>query len=571
MRIPIFIPTSREGLKTWLKIVGVLLIALAVFFSATKIKYKTPEFVNEGTVSFSEMNNTDVYQMSDVVVFDQYAVYNTKECQLYLIGVFDSDDTMKFASLATGLYDERAIFETVNNYLNDNEQRVGDCVLNGGFTISTFEKFESNPDSRNSLRQFYNEMAVSFQQNFNVEQTDFVFEFACDSQADFDNYLQKAQKENIKWIAISAALVAVGIAFIAIGVVMNRKDKKAALESFGDGGIYYNPNQIPNHENNEIAADTYVQSETGNDYCPPESPAENQYENNFQTAEPEPVPIPEPVRYETAQPYVNSDSAYQQSSENISQNNFEYTPKKNKAPKIIGGIISVVLLVFSTILLIGMIGVISDGAPEYISSENVDLYNIDYHDVYELKDLKIISNYYSDDYDDYFLVLYTDRDGAEKAITLVCSKERNSLALFNIIDNNGTISVGAVEYLLSADEQECYNKAFNELCNNQDIKAVSTALAFRFACNTNEAEFKEYCKSDKNENITGLSFAVVLVIIGAVLAYFSFRKRRTQNKPQSKPYVAGDYYTQNGSYYNPYSSDENNSYCSSITNDKNSF
>ncbi len=49
MRIPIIIPTSREGLKQWLKIVGVLLIALAVFFSATKIKYKTPEFVQEGT------------------------------------------------------------------------------------------------------------------------------------------------------------------------------------------------------------------------------------------------------------------------------------------------------------------------------------------------------------------------------------------------------------------------------------------------------------------------------------------------------------------------------------------
>lgn len=281
MRIPIFIPTSREGLKNWLKIVGILLIALAVFFSATKIKYKTPEFVNEGAVSFSEMNHTDVYQMSDIVVFDQYAVYNTKECQLYLIGVFDKDDTLKFASLSTGLYDEKAVFETVNNYLNDNEQQVGDCVLNGGFTVSTFEQFESRVDSRNELKQYYNEMAANYSQDLIAEQTDLVFEFACNSQEDFSNYLQKAQNENIKWIAISAALVVAGIAFIAIGIAMSRKDKKMAAASNETGGVYYAPGQQNSTLGEDYALDNnaaYSQSATTAETSEPakETPSETE-------------------------------------------------------------------------------------------------------------------------------------------------------------------------------------------------------------------------------------------------------------------------------------------------------
>ncbi len=35
MGIPIVIPTSKEGFKQWIKVVGVLLIAVAVYFSAT--------------------------------------------------------------------------------------------------------------------------------------------------------------------------------------------------------------------------------------------------------------------------------------------------------------------------------------------------------------------------------------------------------------------------------------------------------------------------------------------------------------------------------------------------------
>ena len=243
MRIPIIIPTSREGLKQWLKIVGVLLIALAVFFSATKIKYKTPEFVQEGTAAFSEMNSTDVYQLSDVIVFDQYAVYNTKECQMYLIGIFYQDDTMKFASLCTGLYGNGDVFERVNQYLNDDNQQVGDCVLSGGFTATPFDRFESRADSRAELMQFYDEMIENFSQDLNIEKLDLVFEFACASQQDFPEYMKQAQKENIKWIAISAALAAVGIIGIVIGVLMSRKDKRMAIADSTGGGVYYAPEQ----------------------------------------------------------------------------------------------------------------------------------------------------------------------------------------------------------------------------------------------------------------------------------------------------------------------------------------
>lgn len=267
MSIPSMISTNRTGIKLWLKTAGVLLILLAVFFCSTKIKYKLPEFFEKGTVNFSEMNSADVYQ-TEMIVFDRYAVYNTKECQLYLIGIFDKDDTLKFASLATGSYDEKAVFESVNYYLNDSEQQIGDCVLNGGFTAESFEKFEMDADARNKLKQFYNEMAVSFQQDFNAEQTDMVFSFACSSQADFSEYRQGIQTQNVKWCAICAVLAAGGIAGIVIGVIMSRKDKQRAEEYYNqNGAVYYMPERKPNIDDNKTAHVSCNVSDSAGNCC----------------------------------------------------------------------------------------------------------------------------------------------------------------------------------------------------------------------------------------------------------------------------------------------------------------
>lgn len=354
---------------------------------------------------------------------------------------------------------------------------------------------------------------------------------------------------------------------------MTKKDKKDALERFG-GGVYYDPNQISYYENDEKAAVAYVKNEAVNDSS--ESSAENQYESSFQPPESETAPESEPVRYETVQPYSSSEPIIQ-NSYNTSVNHIESTSPKSKAPRIISRILSVTLFIVSALVMIVFIGIISDGNPEYISAENVTINSIDYVSVYELKDLKIIDKYYSDSLDDYYLAAYQDKDGAEKIISLVCYNDDEAFPLFTGGSNgenadaaNQIISVAATYHFLSDDAQNGYNKSFEEY-NKQNPDAVSAGLSLRFVCNPTEAEFEAYCKSERSSNIGVAVGSAVIMLIGIILIYFSFRKRLPENKPQIKPYAAGDYDSQNGSYYNPYSSEENQFYHNSTTKDKDRF
>lgn len=580
MRIPLIIPRNREGFKNWLKYVGVMFIILSVFFSVKNIDFKTPEFIAEGKTAIAEMNSTDVYQLSDILVFDEYAYYddNKTHRKVFLIAVPDSDGEMKFASLVTEKNENSEISNKLDHYLSDNDQQVGDCMFSGCFTAASFEEFDRDTKSRNNLKQFCNEMIVGFRQDFNLKQTDRVFKFACSTQEEFAEYKQGIQNENIKWIIISVAQLLGGIAFLAIGIAMTKKDKKDAIEHL-NGGIYYNPNQMPNYENDEKPDDTYIQNGTVNDYCPPERSAQKQCESAFQAAESEPAPMPEePVRYEyeTAQPYSSPEPVIK-SSYNTSVKNIESTPQKSKVPRIIGRILSVILFIISALVTIVFVSIIADGNPEYISDENVTIKSIDYVSVYELKDLKIIDHYYSDSLDEYYLASYQDKDGAEKIISLVCYNDDKTFPLFSGSSNgenadaaNKIISVAATYHFLSDDAQNGYNKSFEEY-NKQNPDAVLAGLSLRFVCNPTEADFEAYCKSERNSNIGIAVGSAVIMLIGIILIYFSFRKRLPENKTPIKPYVAGDYYSQNGSYYNPYSSNENQSYCGNITNDKNSF
>ncbi len=531
MCMPAFIPTSKSAFKYWFKYVGIMMMILAVVFSATKITYKTPEFVQEGTAAFSEMNRSDVYQLSDMIVFDQYSYYEDKQqTQVYLIGIYDKDETMKFASLVTDNADTE-IFERLNAYLDDEEQQVGDCILEGCFTVSSFKEFDRDARSRNDLQRFYNEMTVSFRQDFNAEQTGLVFKFACSTQQDFDAYMQSVKSSNIKWAAVAAALTAGGIVFIIIGVLLGRKDRKNYEQSF-NGGIYFDPyktEQTQAEENDITKQPANAQPETVYHSKPfSEQPVNEPSKTNLGTvsyqASEQTFASSEPIGNETAQGYT---PIYN----NMPVNTAEYTPKKSKAPKIIGRILSVVLLVFSLFMLIGAATAFLEGEPEYIPSDRVDLFNIESPDVYELNNLKIISKYESDEYRDYYLALYPDKDGTEKAISLVCYRDNG---LFPVLRGNAQtadiISVGAAEYFSSKDEENSYKQAFEAYNSKLEKPVLSTGLSFEFVCQTDRIGFYEYCQDDRQTNIFIAVFTVIVMLAGILLASFSFRKSKEKKE-----------------------------------------
>lgn len=70
--------------------------------------------------------------------------------------------------------------------------------------------------------------------------------------------------------------------------------------------------------------------------------------------------------------------------------------------------------------MIGLVSCFTIDPPRYIPSEEVNFYNTNYDDVYELTDLNVISKYSSDEDFDYYLVLLPYKDEVIKAASLRC-------------------------------------------------------------------------------------------------------------------------------------------------------
>lgn len=243
MGIPIIIPTNREGFKRWIKVVGVILIAGALYFSATKIEFSEPKFVKEGTVPFSEMNKTDVYEVTNIIVFDNYAklTKNSAEYEYFTILVKDNDGNSKYLSVVTNVKD--GIYEKLISFRDDLSLSYGECILNGGFTALKMDDIEMDKSNISELKNLYNADLSNCQQIINAEASDVILTYVCASEAEFPEYKEQLKGENIKWAGIAAALVAGGIICIVIGVLMSKKDKKKLAEAAEVNAQYYNPQE----------------------------------------------------------------------------------------------------------------------------------------------------------------------------------------------------------------------------------------------------------------------------------------------------------------------------------------
>ena len=136
MGIPIIIPTSRASFKPWIKIVGVILIAVGIWVTVSNVDFKEVELVPECTVAFSDMNKTDVYETTDMIVFDSFATTtkDNKKTEYFLVGIWEDDETLKYATLVTDKSDGW-LYTELQDYYNDSSLWVGDCRIPMFYTV----------------------------------------------------------------------------------------------------------------------------------------------------------------------------------------------------------------------------------------------------------------------------------------------------------------------------------------------------------------------------------------------------------------------------------------------------
>ena len=265
MRIPIIIPTSRESFKPWIKIVGVILIALGIWVTVSNVDFKEAEFVPEGAVAFSDMNKTDVYETTDMVVFDKYATYepNYTEYHYYLVGIWEDDETLKYATLITDA-SQGMLYTELEKYYRDTTAEVGDCRFALCYTVTKLSS------QHKDIQKFYDEIVEDYNQYYDYESTGLVLHYACDSSDDFIQYKEEAAKDNKTNIILAAALILGGIICISIGFILSNNDKKKAMAYVQANAQYYNPQQTGTYYQPEALNQNTVAEPVQQEYAPAE-------------------------------------------------------------------------------------------------------------------------------------------------------------------------------------------------------------------------------------------------------------------------------------------------------------
>lgn len=222
---------------------------------------------------------------------------------------------------------------------------------------------------------------------------------------------------------------------------------------------------------------------------------------------------------------------------------FEYQPKKSRVPKILAQILSTL---FTAVMISGLISCFTSDLPKYIPYDKVNLYNTNEYDVYELKDLKIISKYSSDEDFNYYLVFLPDKEKTDKVASFRCRQsyfedyddENKDMAGF--VFTAGVI-VDTTDWY-SDDVLEAYNSAVDNL-KKSTKNVVSTELAFGYACEANEKDFRDYYDTEKSAETFSAFILSALSIIGVALMFASFWE--SKSKYQQVSNYSGVYFEPN--------------------------
>lgn len=194
MGIPIIIPTSRASFKPWIKIVGVILIAVGIWVTVSNVDFKEVELVPECTVAFSDMNKTDVYETTDMIVFDSFAT-TTK----------------------------------------DNNAELGNCVVSVGATVNSMDILYDS-----TIAVYENAVEGLKESGLNVMSTELSLEFVClPDESDFEEYCRSEKSFNHVMTIVVFVLLILGI----FAVVFSYRERKGQ-----DGtAVYYNPDFKPQY------------------------------------------------------------------------------------------------------------------------------------------------------------------------------------------------------------------------------------------------------------------------------------------------------------------------------------
>ena len=173
------------------------------------------------------LKNGAVYRIDELYVVDSYAKYGetrnilsdeiTTVKDLYFTCLlFGEDDTLYSVSLQTKPDDD--IVTDINTYLADDEQFVGDLVLNGYFTARTGAISDD-------LLEYYNESVDFCKEMFELTQINTNLVYECNGDTDYTEYAKEQQQTSL---VAACMFLLFGVALIGLGFFCRKLYKKQA-------------------------------------------------------------------------------------------------------------------------------------------------------------------------------------------------------------------------------------------------------------------------------------------------------------------------------------------------------
>ena len=208
--------------------------ALMLLFGVINLKdafSAPPTPVDISDADITALENGTVYKIDELYVADYYAEYG--ETNRFLPDTITKVENVYFTCLLFGKEDlpytvslqispDDDIMTEINAYLADEEQFVGDLVLDGYFTARTGAL-------SGDLLQYYNESVNFYKTTLELTQVNINLVYECSGDTDYAVYAQGQQQNTL---VAAGMFLLFGIITIALGLFYrNRYKKQAAAEA----------------------------------------------------------------------------------------------------------------------------------------------------------------------------------------------------------------------------------------------------------------------------------------------------------------------------------------------------
>ena len=260
------VPRTRKGKQVALLVLGIVFALFGLVLVAATAATSGTSLVDTATVSNYQIESAGNYQVDDMIVFEGYAskeVEGSEDTLYMMVGYADADDTFCLSSLR--VEDGDALYSQIVDYLQDDSQSVGDCVISGCFTTQELE---------DGAKDYFDE-EVSYVQDKLGDGTPVPVEFIYRG-ATPEEFRTNLNGENTMLMVIGLVFLGIGVlmlVFFGVGVSkaksQNQYQGQPMQPAFGGQPVYAQPGQQP-------AQPAYGQQPVQGNFAQPVQPAYGQ-------------------------------------------------------------------------------------------------------------------------------------------------------------------------------------------------------------------------------------------------------------------------------------------------------